>query len=103
MDKLAVAQHKMERIVLGITLRDRKRNIWIHQETGISNIINAIRKAKHRWAGQIAQLSNNRGTIRARKIRWRDNLTRQFVPVWSRLTKHRRLWDRSREEFLCQE
>ena len=103
MDKLAVAQHKMERIVLGITLRDRKRNIWIHQETGVSNIINAIRKAKHRWAGQIAQLSNNRGTIRARKIRWRDNLTRQFVPVWSRLTKYRRLWDRSREEFLCQE
>ena len=112
MDKLAVAQHKMERIVLGITLRDQKQNTWIHQETGVSNIINAIRKAKHRWAGQIAQLSDNCGTIRAtertkrdwtRKIRWRDNLTRQFVPVWSRLTKHRRLWDRSREEFLCQE
>ena len=112
MDKLAVTLHKMERIVLSITLQDRKRNIWIHQETGVSNIINAIRKAEHRWAGQIAQLSNNGGTIRAtewtkrdwtRKIRWRENLTRQFVPVWSRLTKHRRLWDRSREEFLCQE
>lgn len=107
MDKLAVTQHKMERIVLGITLQDRKQNIWIHQETGVSNIINAIRKAKHRWVGQIAQLSNNPGTIRAtdwtRNIRWRDNLTRQFVPVWSRLTKHRHLWDRSREEFLCQE
>ena len=103
MDKLAVAQHKMDCIVLGITLRDQKWNTWIHQETGVSNIINAIRKVKHRWAGQIAQLSDNRGTIRAtewtkrdwiRKIRWRDNLTRQFVPVWSRLTKHRRLWDR---------
>ena len=112
MDKPAVTQHKMECIVLGITLRDQKRNIWIHQETGVSNIINAIRKAKHRWAGQIAQLSDNRGTIRAtewtkrdwtRKIRWRDNLIIQFVPVWSRLTKHRRPWDRSREEFLCQE
>ena len=84
MDKLAVAQHKMERIVLGITLRDRKQNTWIHQETSVSNITNAIRKAKHRWAGQIAQLSDNHGTIRAtewarrdwtRKTRWRDNLT----------------------------
>jgi len=84
MDKLAVAQHKMEHVVLGITLRDRKRNTWIHQETGISNIINAIRKVKQRWAGQIAQLSDKCGTIRAtewtqrdwtRKTRWRDNLT----------------------------
>ena len=112
MDKPVVTQHKMDRIVLGITLRDQKQNIWIHQETGVSNIINAIRKAKHRWAGQIAHLSDNRGTIRAtewtkrdwtRKIRWRDNLIVQFVPVWSRLTKHRRLWDQSRQEFLCQE
>lgn len=44
MDKPAVTQHKMDRIVLGITLRDQKQNIWIHQETGVSNIINAIRK-----------------------------------------------------------
>ena len=72
MGKLAVTQHKMDRIVLGITLRDRKRNIWIHQETGVSNIINAIRKAKHRWAGQITQLSNNRETIRATEWAQRD-------------------------------
>ena len=57
MDTLAVAQRKMERIMLGITLPDRKRNTWICQETGVSNIIKAARKAKHRWAGQIARLS----------------------------------------------
>ena len=78
MDKLAVTQHKMERIVLSITLQDRKRNIWIHQETGVSNIINAIRKAKHRWAGQIAQLSDNHGTIRAKEWTQRD---------WTRKTR----------------
>ena len=48
MDTLAVAQRKMQRIMLGITFRDRKRNTWIRQETGVSDIINAIRKAKHR-------------------------------------------------------
>ena len=64
-DKLAVAQRKMERIMLGITIRDRKRNTWIRQETGVSGIINAIRKAKHNWAGHIARLSDNGWTIRA--------------------------------------
>ena len=63
MDKLAIAKSKMERIMLGIILRDRKRNTWIRQETG--DIINAIRKVKHRWAGHIARLSDNRWTIRA--------------------------------------
>ena len=57
MDTLAVAQRQMERTMLGITLRDRKRNTWIRQETGVSDIIKAIRKAKHRWAGQTARLS----------------------------------------------
>ncbi|CAH3109504.1 unnamed protein product [Porites lobata] len=118
----------MERIMLGILLRDRKRNTWIRQETGASDIINAIRKAKHRWAGvdpgfflgggHIARLSDNRWTIRATewtpkewtskqgrpKTRWRNDLTGQFGPVGLRLAKHcRHLWDQSREEFLCQE
>lgn len=41
--KLAVAQRKMERIMLNITLRDRKQNTWIRHETGVSDIVNAIR------------------------------------------------------------
>ena len=57
MDTLAVAQGKMELIMLGITLRYRKRNNWIRQETGVSDIIKVIRKAKHTWAGQTARLS----------------------------------------------
>ena len=60
MDTLAVAQRKMKRIMLGITPRDRKRNTWIRQETGVIDIINVIRKAKHRWACQIAWLSEQK-------------------------------------------
>ena len=118
MDRLAVARRKMECIMLGITLRDRKWNTWIRQETGVSDIINAIRKAKHRWASHIAWICDNRWTIRATewtlrdstrkqgrpKTRWRDDLTRQFGPVWWRLAKLcRHLWDQSREGFLRQE
>ena len=110
----AVAQRKMERIMLGITLHDRKRNTWIRQETGLSDIFNVIRMTKHRWTGHIAQLSDNRWTIRATewtqrdwtrkqgrpKTRWRYHLTRQLGPAWSRLAKDRYLWDQSREGFL---
>ena len=67
MDTLAVAQRKMERIMLGITLPDRKRNTWIRQETGVSDIIKVIRKAKHTWAGQTVnvpvEVQNRGGTI----------------------------------------
>ena len=62
-------------------------------------------------------LSDNRWTIRSTKwtprdwtrkqgrpkTRWRDDLTRPIGPLWSRLAKHRHLWDRSREGFLCRE
>ena len=74
MDKLVIAKSKMERIMLGIILRDRKRNTWIRQETG--DIINAIRKVKHRWAGHIAWLSDNRWTIRATEWTQRDWTTK---------------------------
>ena len=57
--------------MLGVILRDRKRNTLIRQETG--DIINAIRKVKHRWAGHIASgqqsgpkeigRQNNRGSM----------------------------------------
>ena len=65
MDALAVAQRKMERIMLGITLRDQRHNTWIRQQTGVTDIIDHIRQSKHRWAGHVARLQDNRWTIRA--------------------------------------
>ena len=39
MELLSVAQRKMERIMLGITLRDHKRNTWTRHQRGESNDI----------------------------------------------------------------
>jgi len=36
---LRVAQRAMERALLGITLRDRKRSIWIKEKTEVKDII----------------------------------------------------------------
>ena len=38
MELRSVAQRKMERIMLGITLRDHKRNTWIRHQTGVNDI-----------------------------------------------------------------
>ena len=114
MDALAVAQRKMERIMLGITLRDQRHNTWIRQQTGVTDIIDHIRQSKHRWAGHVARLQDNRWTIRATswvprrwlrprgrpKTRWRDDLSRHLGTTWTRLAQDRNQWKPSREGFL---
>ena len=90
MELLSVAQRKMERIMLGITLRDHKRNTWIRHQTGVNDIIDVIKKGIHGWVGHIARFKDNRWTKRVTewtprewtrrqgrpKTRWRDNLIR---------------------------
>ena len=96
MELLSVAQRKMERIMLGITLRDHKRNTWIRHQTGVNDIIDVIKKGIHGWAGHIARFNDNRWTKRVTewtprewtrrqgrpKTRWRDNLVRQLGAAW---------------------
>ena len=64
MELLSVAQRKMERIMLGITLRDHKRNTWIRHQSVGNDIIYVIKKGIHGWAGHIARFTDNRWTNR---------------------------------------
>ena len=43
-NKVMTTQRKMERIMLGITLRDKVRNEEIRKKTGIKDIIQKTRK-----------------------------------------------------------
>ena len=54
MELLSVAQRKMERVMLDITLRDHKRNTWIRYQTVVNDIIDVIKTGIHGWAGHIA-------------------------------------------------
>ena len=117
MELLSVAQRKMERIMLGITLRDHKRNTWIRHQTGVNDIIDVIKKGIHGWAGHIARFNDNRWTKRVTewtprewtrrqgrpKTRWRDNLVRHLGTAWPRIARDRRLWKQFREGFLLTE
>ena len=47
-DALAMAQKKMEQIILGIiNVCDHRRNTWISQQTGVTDIIDHTEKPKH--------------------------------------------------------
>ena len=117
MELLSVAQRKMERIMLGITLRDHKRNTWIRHQTGVNDIIDVIKKGIHGWAGHIARFKDNKWTKRVTewtprewtrrqgrpKTRWRDSLIRHMDPAWPRIARDRSLWRQFREGFLLTE
>ena len=59
MELLSVAQLKIDDVMLGITLRDHKRNTWIRHQTGVNYII-YIKKGILGWAGHIARFKDNR-------------------------------------------
>ena len=46
--KLATTQMKMERIMVGVTLKHTKSTNWIQKQSGVTNIIRNIRESKHR-------------------------------------------------------
>ena len=39
-ERLEVAQRTMERSMFGITRKDKKRNEWIREKTGVDDIVN---------------------------------------------------------------
>ena len=92
--------------MLGITLRDYKRNTWIRHQTGVNDIIDVIKKGIHGWAGHIARFKDNRWTKSVTewtprewtsrqgrpKTRWRDNLIRHLGPAWPRIDSSGLVW-----------
>ena len=59
-NKLGSAQRGMERLMLGISLRDRKRTSLIREKTKVKDILLAIKEQKWRWPGHVARRDDNR-------------------------------------------
>ena len=60
--KLKITQRSMERQTLNISRCDKKKNIWIRQQTKRCHIIRSVTSHKWRWAGHIAGRPNQRWT-----------------------------------------
>ena len=49
----------MERSILGITQRDRKRSTWVGEKTRVKDIMKVLKRQKWRWAGNVARMNDN--------------------------------------------
>jgi len=104
--RLAVAQRRMERTSLGITIQDRKTTRWIHDRSEFRDAVTEATKRKWKWAEQIVKAGDNRWTRRLLewqprgtggdagrrrqwkrrtgrpKTRWRDVFRKQVGATW---------------------
>ena len=114
--KLQSSQRAMERKMIGITWRDRKRNTWVRKETKVRDIREVIKKRKWQWAGHLMRRTDNRWTTRItewqpregkrnrgqQKRRWRDEIRKSAGPTWYRDTRDRQQWKSLGEAFVLQ-
>ena len=62
--KLRTTQQAMERKMIDVTLRDKKRAEWVREQTGVKDIIVEIKKKEWTWAGHVARKQDNRWPLK---------------------------------------
>ena len=115
--KLKTTQRSMERMMLGYTRRDRKRNIWIREQTRVKDVLTTVKGIKWRWAGHLGRMTDGRWSqlttewqplygVRKRgrpRARWRDELVSYLgTTAWMRIAGDRRNWQNLGEAFAQQ-
>ena len=116
-NKLKVAQHNMERSMLNITLKDKKTNHWIREQTRGQDIIHIIKLKKWSWAGHISRIQDQRwtteittwtprdgGRSQGKPLkRWRDEIDTYTGTVnWQQMAQNRQQWRSHAEAFIQQ-
>ena len=110
------AERAMERILIGVTRRDRVRNQDLRNKTKVKDIIQEIKSKKWRWAGHLARRKDDRWThkltdwtprahtrSRGRQCRrWIDEIREYGGITWTRTAQDRAKWKIDEEAFLLQ-
>ncbi len=114
--KLRSAQRGMERRMLSITWRDRKRASWTREQTKVEDILVTVKNKKWTWAGHVMRRRDNRWTARVtewqpmngrrnqgrQRVRWRDEISAFAGPSWSSLPSDRERWRMLGKAFVLQ-
>ena len=114
--KLRTTQRAMERKMVGVTLRDKKRAEWIREQTRVKDILVEIKKKKWVWAGHVMRRQDNRWSLRVTewipregkrgrgrpKVRWADEIKKFAGIKWSQLAQDRDNWRSMGEAFALQ-
>ena len=103
--------------MLNITLKDRKTNTWIREQTKVKEILTAVKETKWRWAGHVGRMNDNRWTVRLTDwtprygkrsrgrpgTRWRDEIDKiENSTAWNRTARNRQEWKQHAEAFIQQ-
>ena len=101
MERLTKAQRRMERRMVGVTLRDRKTNEWLRGVTKVKNVKEEALKKKWKWAQKVMRKPTYswarrttewrpRGPRRPRgrpATRWRDIFEKEAGKKWWRTAR----------------
>ncbi|XP_039287770.1 uncharacterized protein LOC111047670 [Nilaparvata lugens] len=112
--KLRITVRSMERVMIGVTRKDRKTKLWIRNETKIEDVGKMIIERKWNWAGHIARTTDERWTKRIlewyprnlRRSRGRPSYgwDEEFRKVcggatWQRVARERKEWERMKNVY----
>lgn len=113
-EKLSRTQRAMERIMLGVKLKDKKRNSWIRMRTKVEDVTARAARLKWSFAGHTVRQSDNRWNtviqrwrpylgqrMRGRpQMRWYDDFKRVAGLHWTRTAQNRDRWRELGEAYV---
>ena len=116
MQKLLVTQRAMERRMLGISLRDRRSNVWIREKTKVTDVAERAASLKWSWAGHVARYQDSRWTkkviewrprsgrrsVGRPQMRWSDDIRGCAGGGWMQCAQDRELWRIKGEAYVQQ-
>ncbi len=114
--KLRSAQRGMERRMLGITWREKRRASWIREQMKVEDILVTIKNKKWTWAGHVMRRRDNRWTTRGtewqprngrrnkgrQRVRWRDEIRAFAGQGLTSLTSDIEWWRMLGKAFVLQ-
>ncbi len=113
LDRLKTTQLAMERSLLGVRRKDRIRNEVIREKTGMIDIRYMVKKLKMKYAGHVCRREGRRWERKVEEwvpydkkrskgrpvTRWRDEIRKEFGPLWRRLTWEKSKWAKRGEAY----
>lgn len=113
-NQLRVMQRAMERTMLNISLRDRRRNEEIRQRTKVVDIVTRVAELKWQWVGHVARQDQSKWTSKLthwrpretkRSVgrpqrRWLDDIKQQAGNRWFQTAQDRTAWRNMKEAYV---
>ena len=103
----------MERVMLGVSLREKIRNEEIRKRTGVMDVVERVLRLKWQWAGHIARDNikwtkillqwrprQSKRSVGRPQARWRDDIRRHAGGNWMQLAQQRSIWKRMEEAYV---